>query len=478
MFIFAISYHQLLSIISEDRQDKSELTAFRKHCRQHDDEASSSSSRHRHRHSTKKPEDLLIPSCRRSQCREIQYEHDIELRHIQNNRMSSKRDERQKSTSIKQEIIEVESYTPKVPRPSSTITVNENECLIGEILHNIISGQQQDDVIEVTKTPKSTQSPKIANVVEIPLPDKPSKSFELAEESKVDPEVDIKLPPLEERQEPVKFHIKTHKVSVLDLPMPPVVDPQKHKKSHLHSKSKHSSHPIDHSDGPKTPPVPEWPVKFAKVPRPRPSVIRDQKIAHKELDIRSINSYNKGPLVGKGTYGEVYKAEDLLTNSTVALKYVKMERENEGIPITTVREINVLRSLDHPNIVQLNAIVSSDHKKNFSTYLSFEYMNHDLLAILHNEKYKFSEDFIFIIFKQILEGVNYCHSRKIIHRDLKCSNILLNSKGEVKVADWGLGREYVEDRPFTNKVSSLWYRAIEVQNFLFLNLYFNFFFQY
>lgn len=382
--------------------------------------------------------------------------------------MSSKRDERQKSTSTKRESIETESYTPKVPRPSSTITVNENECLIGEILHNIISGEQhqQDDELEVTKTPeispqKSPQSSQIAIADDIPLPDEPSNSSEVAEEPKIQPEIDIKLPPLEERQEPVKFHFKAHKVSVLDLPMPPPVDPmpQKHKKSHRHSKSKHSSHPIDHSDGPKTPPEPEVP---AKVPRPRPSVIRDQPIAHKELEIRSINSYNKGPLVGKGTYGEVYKAEDLLTKSTVALKYVKMERENEGIPITTVREINVLRSLDNPNIVQLNAIVCSDHKRNFLTYLSFEYMNHDLLAILHNEKYKFSEDFIFIIFKQILEGVNYCHNRNIIHRDLKCSNILLNSKGEVKVADFGLSREYVENRPFTNKVSSLWYRAIEL----------------
>lgn len=436
--------------------DESEISAYRRHCRE-DDNSPVALRKHRH-HRTQHHGRARLPICRREHCREQQYEHDIELRHYKNCTTSK---------SNNPEVIEVESYTPKLPKSSSKAC--EEECLISEILHNV-----SQEIADISPKPEAPTPPKLTTTEiiivpdEIPLPSEPVKTPEVAEESKVDiatikcetQQLEAKFTPLEDRKEPVKFSIKSHKTSVLDLPMPPIIDPlpSKHKKSHRHDKSKRHAH-LARSDGPKTPPEPT--VKFVKI-KVRPAVIRTVEKVHNDFEIRTTNTFKRGKLVGKGTYGEVYKATDLQSNSPVALKYVKMEREHEGIPITTIREIILLRSLNHPNIVKLNAIVYSDNLRDFATYLSFEYMNHDLLGILHNEKYNFCEDFIFVIFKQILEGVNYCHSRNIIHRDLKCSNILLNSLGEVKVADWGLGREYFEGRPFTNKVSSLWYRAIEL----------------
>jgi serine/threonine protein kinase len=175
---------------------------------------------------------------------------------------------------------------------------------------------------------------------------------------------------------------------------------------------------------------------------------------------RSLSHYNVIEVIGEGTYGRVFRANELATKKNVAMKYIRMDSENEGFPITCLREIMVLRKLNHKNIVKLNDIVYNAKKK--ATYLVFEYMNHDLSGLLQNQAMVFDESTIYQITRQLLNGLQYCHDQQVVHRDLKTSNILVDSKGQVKIADFGLARYWVADRPFTNKVVSLWYRPIEL----------------
>ncbi|VBB30047.1 unnamed protein product, partial [Acanthocheilonema viteae] len=154
----------------------------------------------------------------------------------------------------------------------------------------------------------------------------------------------------------------------------------------------------------------------------------------------------------------------------VALKKVRLENEKEGFPITAVREIKILRQLNHRNVVKLTDIVTdkqtaADFRKDKGAfYLVFEYLDHDLMGILESQFVEFSDDQISSLMKQLVSGLEYCHSIGFLHRDIKCSNILLNNKGELKLADFGLARFYDEDqdRPYTNRVITLWYRPPEL----------------
>ncbi|RCN31189.1 kinase domain protein [Ancylostoma caninum] len=175
--------------------------------------------------------------------------------------------------------------------------------------------------------------------------------------------------------------------------------------------------------------------------------------------------------VGEGTYGQVYKARDKVTGEQVALKKVRLENEKEGFPITAVREIKILRQLNHANVVKLIDIVTDKlsaadmrtERANF--YLVFEYVDHDLMGLLEaSHLINFHNDQIRSLFKQLILGLEYCHSAGFLHRDIKCSNILLNNRGELKIADFGLARYYSSDqeRLYTNRVITLWYRPPEL----------------
>ncbi|KAH9632917.1 hypothetical protein HF086_002739 [Spodoptera exigua] len=175
--------------------------------------------------------------------------------------------------------------------------------------------------------------------------------------------------------------------------------------------------------------------------------------------------------IGEGTYGQVYKARDKNTGQLVALKKVRLENEKEGFPITAVREIKILRQLNHKNIVNLREIVTDKQdamdfrKDKGSFYLVFEYMDHDLMGLLESKMVDFTESHNASIMRQLLDGLAYCHRKNFLHRDIKCSNILMNNKGEVKLGDFGLARLWsAEDRarPYTNKVITLWYRPPEL----------------
>ncbi|KAG9138078.1 hypothetical protein Leryth_001328 [Lithospermum erythrorhizon] len=126
------------------------------------------------------------------------------------------------------------------------------------------------------------------------------------------------------------------------------------------------------------------------------------------------------------------------------------------------REINILRRLDHPNIIKLDGIITS--KLSSSIYLVFEYMEHDVAGLLSCTDVKFNEPQIKCYMKQLLSGVEHCHSRGVMHRDIKGANLLVNNDGILKVADFGLANfwNFGQRHPLTSRVVTLWYRPPEL----------------
>ncbi|XP_037112376.1 cyclin-dependent kinase 12 [Syngnathus acus] len=185
---------------------------------------------------------------------------------------------------------------------------------------------------------------------------------------------------------------------------------------------------------------------------------------------RCVDKFDIIGIIGEGTYGQVYKAKDKDTGELVALKKVRLDNEKEGFPITAIREIKILRQLKHCSVVNMKEIVTDkqdalDFKKDKGAfYLVFEYMDHDLMGLLESGMVQFSQEHIRSFMRQLMEGLDYCHKNNFLHRDIKCSNILLNNRGQIKLADFGLARLYnsEESRPYTNKVITLWYRPPEL----------------
>eukprot|EP00798_Chlamydomonas_sp_ICE-L_P024420 gene24421-10019_t len=184
--------------------------------------------------------------------------------------------------------------------------------------------------------------------------------------------------------------------------------------------------------------------------------------------IQSAYTWSHDQQIGEGTYGQVFLGNDNISDDKVALKKIRMDTEKEGFPITAIREIKILSTLQHENVVNLREIVRSEiHKNNNykgSIYMVFDYADYDLTGLMETVKYKFTEAQVKCIMKQLLKGLAYVHSNGVLHRDLKASNILIDCKGMVKLADFGLARTY-QDRQegrLTNRVITLWYRPPEL----------------
>ncbi|KAH7431680.1 hypothetical protein KP509_08G060900 [Ceratopteris richardii] len=177
---------------------------------------------------------------------------------------------------------------------------------------------------------------------------------------------------------------------------------------------------------------------------------------------RRADSFEKLDKIGQGTYSNVYKARDLETGKIVALKKVRFDSlEPESVRFMA-REIQVLRRLDHPNVVKLEGLVTS--RMSCSLYLVFEYMEHDLAGLAASPGTAFTEPQVKCYLQQLLQGLEHCHSRGVLHRDIKGSNLLLDNGGILKIADFGLATFYHPDQrqPLTSRVVTLWYRPPEL----------------
>jgi len=157
----------------------------------------------------------------------------------------------------------------------------------------------------------------------------------------------------------------------------------------------------------------------------------------------------------------VFKAKDATTGEMVALKRIRLDSEADGVPSTAIREISLLKELDHLNIVKLLDIIHTDKK----LFLVFEFLNQDLKKYMElcDDKTGLPIDLVRSYLFQMLQGIAYCHTHRILHRDLKPQNLLLSSTGLLKLADFGLARAFgVPIRSFTHEVVTLWYRAPEI----------------
>lgn len=168
--------------------------------------------------------------------------------------------------------------------------------------------------------------------------------------------------------------------------------------------------------------------------------------------------------IEEGTYGVVYRAKEKKTDEVVALKRLKMEKEKDGFPITSLREINTLLKAQHENIVTVREIVVGSNTDKI--FLVMDYVEHDLKALMETLKQKnqvFLPEEVKCLMIQLLRAVAHLHDNWILHRDLKTSNLLLSHKGILKVGDFGLAREYGSPlKPYTPIVVTLWYRAPEL----------------
>ncbi|KAM5287817.1 cyclin-dependent kinase 2 isoform 3-T3 [Ctenodactylus gundi] len=164
-----------------------------------------------------------------------------------------------------------------------------------------------------------------------------------------------------------------------------------------------------------------------------------------------MENFQKVEKIGEGTYGVVYKAKNKLTGEVVALKKIRLDTETEGVPSTAIREISLLKELSHPNIVKLLDVIHTENK----LYLVFEFLHQDLkkfmdASALTGIPLPLIKSYLF----QLLQGLAFCHSHRVLHRDLKPQNLLINTEGAIKLADFGLARAFgVPVRTYTHEVT-------------------------
>nr|XP_053628578.1 cyclin-dependent kinase 9-like [Cherax quadricarinatus] len=218
--------------------------------------------------------------------------------------------------------------------------------------------------------------------------------------------------------------------------------------------------------------------------------------------------YEKLAKIGQGTFGEVFKARDRRTGKVVALKKILMENEKEGdiqqkqinnhfilakrkelkeadvvkdVDMLTKNRTQTVEEVEKLLVVWINTkqiagppppglqkpAKATPHMSSLSTFfLVFEFCEHDLAGLLSNVNVKFNLGEIKKVMQQLLNGLYYIHSNKILHRDLKASNVLITKNGILKLADFGLARAFSTSRQgpnrYTNRVVTLWYRPPEL----------------
>ena len=161
---------------------------------------------------------------------------------------------------------------------------------------------------------------------------------------------------------------------------------------------------------------------------------------------------------------QVFKGRNSSTGAFVALKEIHLDSE-EGTPSTAIREISLMKELKHENIVSLYDVIHTENK----LMLVFEYMDKDLKKYMDSytspsgQRGPLDPSTIKSFMWQLLRGIAFCHDNRVLHRDLKPQNLLINNHGQLKLADFGLARAFgIPVNTFSNEVVTLWYRAPDV----------------
>lgn len=213
---------------------------------------------------------------------------------------------------------------------------------------------------------------------------------------------------------------------------------------------------------------------------PRSFAIQHQRPRDSFAGCSKITDYDLLGKLGEGTFGEVHKARSRRTGILVALKKIIMHNEKDGFPITALREIKLLKLLSHKNVLRLDDMAvehhsrATDKRKRPIMYMVMSYMEHDLSGLLDNPSVQFTVPQIKCYLKQLLQGLQYLHENHILHRDMKAANLLIDNKGILQIADFGLARHYdgpvplpgggggEGKREYTALVVTRWYRPPEL----------------
>ena len=161
--------------------------------------------------------------------------------------------------------------------------------------------------------------------------------------------------------------------------------------------------------------------------------------------------------------GVVYRAKDMQTNAIVALKKIRLEAEDEGVPSTAIREISLLKEMKDDTVVRLLDIVHSESK----LYLVFEFLDMDLKKYMDTvgDSDGLGPDIVKRFAWQLVKGVYYLHAHRILHRDLKPQNLLIDREGNLKLADFGLARAFgIPLRTYTHEARSFFLSILRARS--------------
>ena len=157
-----------------------------------------------------------------------------------------------------------------------------------------------------------------------------------------------------------------------------------------------------------------------------------------------IGKYKLLKTIGKGNFARVMLARHMLTSNDVAIKIIDKTQLNQNSLEKLFREVSIMKILTHPNIVKLYEVIETDK----TLYLVMEYVNNGEVFEYLVKNGRMKENIARQKFRQIVSAVQYLHSKKIIHRDLKAENLLLDSNLDVKIVDFGFSNMFVEGEYF------------------------------